>query len=194
MIATRLSSLALCAGLAGLALAQSPREPGPPQGKTQSFYSDRVDAATHEAMQGVWTLEQFEWDGERFGGRDLRGIALIDAGHLALEVHVRAYANDAEVLLFQSGIYRYQFNAAGEVELIALIGGDNVADLLELSAIPPGTTSRYRMRLAEDILILERPGTRLQLRRTIQPNPPFYLPPGKAEPGKKAPAGGGEGG
>ena len=187
MIPTRLPSLALCAVLAGLALARSPREPGSAQnpGKKQSFYTDLVDAGTHAAMQGVWNLELFEWNSQRFGGADLRGVALFAEGHAALETHLRGYDNVAEVMLFQSGIYRYRFDETGQLQLIALIGCENVSDPLTLSTLSPGTTSSYRVRLAGDVLILERPGARLQLRRAIQPNPPFYQPPDKSEGGKR---------
>ena len=141
-----------------------------------SFYSDTVSADTHRDMQGVWRLEKLEWNGDVWDARDLAGFALIGPGHVALEVHARILVNTAEEMLVQTGIYRYDFNDVGELVLHALIGTDNIQEPLETSPTPPGQQSRYRVTLAEDVLILARPQSRMQLRRAIQPSPPFSNP------------------
>lgn len=183
----RLTSIALCLTLAGLALAQSTRrgqgpvsQPGQEEARIPpSFYSQRVTPEIHEDMQGVWRIEKQEWNGKVWAGRDTAGFALIDEGHMAIELHLRVYfntgINSGDEMLLQTGIYRYDFNDFGELETHALIGSNNVDDTPAVTATRPGQISRFRVRLAGDVLILERPGSSMTLRRTQPPPPPFFV-------------------
>ena len=129
---TRLSNAALALVLAGLSLAQEPRDPSQGYVPPRSF--GPVDAKVHAGMQGIWKIEKAEWDEiGTFSGQDLEGCMLIDEGHLAYEVHASVYDDlDEEYLIFESGVSRYQFSPVGELETIAMVGADNLTSFLEL--------------------------------------------------------------
>ena len=171
---TRLSNAALALVLAGLSLAQEPRDPSQGYVPPRSF--GPVDAKVHAGMQGIWKVEKAEWDEiGTFSGQDLEGRMLIDEGHLAYEVHASVYDDlDEEYLLFESGVSRYQFSPVGELETITMVGADNLTSLLELSTARPGEIIRFRVRLAGDVLLLDRADARFSLRRVPSPKPPFH--------------------
>lgn len=180
-VATLAATLTGALALAGLALAQSPAER--PAGRTgqegripSSFYSDRVTPETHRAMQGVWRIEKMEWRGQSWAGGDIAGFAVIDEGHLALELHAKIFLNSAQEMLLQTGIYRYDFDEVGQLVTYALIGSDTIQDPLEVTPTPPGEASRFRVRLGGDVLTLTRPESSLTMRRAVQPPPPFHDP------------------
>lgn len=169
----RLSNVALALVLAGLSLAQEP-DPKPAYVPPRTF--GQIDFKVHEGMQGIWKFEKLEWrDIGRFQGRDLEGFMLIDEGHLAFEIHAFTY-DDAHVrlLLFQSGVSRYQFTPVGELEMISMIGCDNRVTLLGFDLARTGETTRYRVRLAGDVLFLDRSDAHISLRRVPSPLPPFH--------------------
>jgi hypothetical protein len=190
----RPTTIAFALALAGLTLAQEPRgraedqssRPAAPRGYGQ------IDASVHKAMQGIWKIEKIDWETEHFQGQDLAGFMLIDEGHLAFEVHARAYDDrNAEILAFQSGISRYQFSPVGELETISMVGSDNFGNFYDLEAVPPGEVRRSRVRLAGDVMLIDRPDSHISLRRVPSPKPPFHdrLPKeGEAKPGEQGAA------
>lgn len=185
-----MATLASGLALAGLALTPTPAQT-PAQtlgGRTAgqrtgqegriptSFYSDRVTPETHRAMQGVWRIEKMEWFGQSWAGGDIAGFAVIDEGHMALEVHAKVFLNAAQEMLLQTGIYRYDFDEVGLMVTHALIGADTIQDPLEVTPTPPGESSSFRVRLGGDVLVLTRPESTLTMRRAVQPPPPFHDP------------------
>lgn len=172
----RTTSIALLA-LAGLALAQVPRQKPPldKEAARRAFYGGHIDAAAHQQMQGIWRIQRMEWEGTVWQGQQLEGIALIDAGHLSIEINADvSFDPDDGSIVHQSGIFRYRFNELGELETTTLIGLSNIEDTAYFVTAEPGEVRTFRVRLTNEILILERLGTRITMRRLPQPNPPFH--------------------
>jgi hypothetical protein len=186
LMGTLMATLAGGLALAGLALAQTPgqapearpigRRTGQEGRLPGSFYSDMVTPETHRSMQGVWRIEKMDWRGQSWAGGDIAGFAVIDQGHMALELHVKIFVNSAQEMLLQTGIYRYDFDEVGQMVTHALIGTDTIQDPLEVTPTPPGEGSRFRVRLGGDVLVLTRPESSLTMRRAVQPPPPFHDP------------------
>jgi hypothetical protein len=145
-----------------------------------------IDAAMHAGMQGIWKIEKIRWGPELYQGQDLTGFMLIDEGHLAFELHARAYDDfGGEVLIYQSEVARYHFNPVGEIVLTTLIGSDNLEPGEVVTSAPPGQTRNYRVRLAGDVLLLDAQERQVSLRRMPAPKPPFYE---RQEPAENAAA------
>jgi hypothetical protein len=169
----RLSNVALALVLTGLSLAQE-RDPQPAYVPPRTF--GPIDFKVHQDMQGIWKFEKLEWrELGRFQGRELEGFMLIDEGHLAFEIHAFTYGDAHErLLLFQSGVSRYQFTPVGELETISMIGCDNKVTILGFDLAQVGETTRYKVRVAGDVLHLDRHNAHLTLRRVPSPDPPFH--------------------
>jgi hypothetical protein len=169
----RLSNVALALVLAGLSLAQE-RDDKPVYVPPRTF--GPIDFQVHEDMQGIWKFERLEWaELGLFQGRDLEGFMLIDEGHIAFEIHAFTLGDaDERLLLFQSGVWRYQFTPVGELEMISMIGCDNRVTVLGFDLARTGESTRYKVRLAGDVLHLDRQSARFTLRRVPSPKPPFH--------------------
>ena len=169
----RLSNVALALVLTGLSLAQE-RAPKPAYVPPRTF--GQIDFKAYQDMQGIWRFEKLTWrELGTFQGRDLEGFMLIDEGHIAFEIHAFTYGDaDERLLLFQSGVSRYQFTPVGELEMISMIGCDNLVTILGFDLAKTGVTTRYKVRLGGDVLHLDRQNAQLTLRRVPVPDPPFH--------------------
>ena len=174
----RFSSLVLCLGLAGLTLAHGQTAKDEQTSKQdaarRAFYGTRLDAETHELMQGVWSFTQLEWNGFTWKGQDIDGIAVIGPGHFSMEIHARIALNFSDGVLLQTGTYSYIINALGQIEATTMIGASNLDDPESLRNADRGRVHTFRVQLANDLLILERPGSKMTMRRLPQPKPPFH--------------------
>jgi hypothetical protein len=107
-------------------------------------------------LRGAWQLTRAQRGGEVFSGGNAAGYAIFSEGYMALELHLFSedHLPDTDGTFFQTGVHRWQINAATELETHGLIGTTSFTEDEQVTFEPPGQRRAFRVAMEGKNLVL----------------------------------------
>jgi hypothetical protein len=133
-------------------------------------------------LRGAWQLVRAQRAGEVFSGTNAAGYAVFSEGYMAIELHLFSenHRPDTDGTFFQTGVHRWQINAATQLETHSLIGTTSFTEDEDVSFEPPGQRRAFRVTLEGKSLVLRHADNWGELRFRKLGDLPF---PGNRGPG-----------
>lgn len=154
-------ALALLSMLLPLAYLAQEQEETPPKKKSTepvtAFFQGEAQRLT-EGVEGAWMLMDYVDPSQQDMAEAVDGFATFHDGFLTLIVAIQTFDTRlfhvADVLLLQTGAYRYRFDEQANLQLSSVLGYTSFTEDASLERERPGETYEYIVTLDDGVLEL----------------------------------------